>query len=150
MIVSKTPIELRVDDTEFFTLREVEQFEDLSGYRALLSVRVGSLGCIDHCLYFDDLPKIVTDLQKCYRRLAGVVEIKTPYEEDGLALEFGKLGSVAVSGVVNSYGDFRQRLEFGFHADQSYIPALINNLKAVLAEIDESRTSNQTDAARKG
>jgi hypothetical protein len=128
-------------------LLDVTRFVDGSGYVATL--RVCSRGfMLLRPFYFNEggLFDFVGALGSMDRTLAGVAELRTPYEDDFIRLEVGSHGWVAVTGEVREYGGFDQRLRFGFDTDQTVLRPLVRDLEAVLGLSASPRTA--ADSAR--
>jgi hypothetical protein len=129
-------------------LLDITRFADGSGYVATL--RVCSRGfMLDRPFYFDEsgLFDFVRALGSMDRALAGVAELRTPYEADFIRLELGSRGSVAVTGEVREHSDFDQRLRFGFGTDQTVLRPLVRDLEAVLGLSASPRAA--ADSARR-
>jgi hypothetical protein len=65
----------------------------------------------------------------------GYAELRSQYEEEFVRFEFTSLGHVVVTGLLRDYGTLDRKLQFGFEADQSYIPPFLAALESVADEL---------------
>ena len=124
-----------VSTTEFVELSEIERFADGSGYVSMIRVGSGEFACSGRKFFFGELPRFLDDLKKSYRALRSYAELRTQYEEDFVRFEFRSLGHIVVTGLLREYGNLNRKLQFGFEADQSFLPPFIAALESAVAEL---------------
>jgi hypothetical protein len=131
-VVAQSCIELQASPNEYIRLGAVERFSDSSGFAGNLSLRSGAFCLTDYRFFFDGLERFLTDLQQLYQSLSGSARLQTSFEEPYFELSGSPRGRVWVHGHIVSSAD--HRLDFGFVTDQTFLPPMINSVKAVLAE----------------
>ena len=124
---------------ESIQLTNIECFDDGSGWVCKVTINSGELSCSGHDFYFGDLLQFSQTLELCYKNLKGVAELKTPYEDEFIKLEFNSLVHLFVTGLMCSYNEFDQRMTFGFRTDQSIIPSIIADFKRVLQDFSNQK-----------
>jgi hypothetical protein len=129
------PVAFVVSDTEFVELSEIEGFEDGSGFVAIIRVGSGEFSCSGRRFYFDDLPRFLRDLKKSYSEVRGYAELRQRYEEEFIRFEFTSRGHVLITGLLKQYSPLKLSLQFGFEADQSFVPPFIASIQAALSDI---------------
>jgi hypothetical protein len=130
-----TPIAFTFTETEFVELSAIERFEDGSGYVSMIRVGSGEFACSGRKFFFAGLPGFLKNLKKGYQELRGHAELRTQYEEEFVRFEFTSRGHVVVTGLLRDYGNLDRKLQFGFEADQSFVPPLIASIERVTAEL---------------
>jgi len=123
--------EISVSPTEFLRLSGVQRFEDGSGFNATLEVSVRTFEARCRPFYFDDLAEFVEDLNRSLELLTGTCVLKSRYEKDHLALTFGTLGHVSISGVLGEADGTNCVLRFRFSADQTYLQSFAKELQRI-------------------
>ncbi len=132
---TESPIAFAVSNTEFVELSAIERFEDGSGYVSVIRVGSGEFACSGRAFFFGGLPRFLKDLKKAYEELRGHAELRTQYEEEFVRFEFTSRGHVVVTGLLRDYGGLERKLQFGFEADQSFVPPLIASIERVNEEL---------------
>jgi hypothetical protein len=130
-----TPIAFTISKTEFVELSSIERFEDGSGYVSIIRVGSGEFACSGRKFSFAGLPRFLKDLKKGYQELRGRAELRTEYEEQFVRFEFTSRGHVVVTGLLRDYGGLDRKLQFGFEADQSFVPPFIASIERATAEL---------------
>jgi hypothetical protein len=130
-----TLIAFAVSKTEFVELSAIERFEDGSGYVSEIRVGSGEFACSGRKFFFGGLPRFLKDLKNAHEELRGHAELRTQYEEEFVRFEFTPLGHVVVTGLLRDYGGLERKLQFGFEADQSFVPPFIASVERVTAEL---------------
>ncbi len=128
-------IELIVNADHLFRISEVQRFADNSGFVGRISLRSGAFGLYDHKFHFDELGRFLVEVRRLYDTLVGRAELRGVWERNHLALAADSLGHVSVSGHFEFFDGKRQRLEFGFVTDQTFLPPLIRSLETVCREL---------------
>jgi hypothetical protein len=131
-----TTVALRVCDTEFVELSEIERFEDGSGFCSQIRVGSDEFICTGRRFYFDDLPKFLSDLRRMYQKVGGTAELRQRYEAEFVKFEMSARGQIKVTGLLRDYGAMERVFQFGFEADQSFLPPYIKGLENVLKELE--------------
>lgn len=133
---ASTNISIVASPTESVQLSQIERFADESGYGSVIDVKSGEFSCVGRKFIFGNLAEFKSDLENCFSSLSGHAQLKTPYEEEFLKIEFLSGGHIAISGLLRDSGGKNQKLFFEFSADQTFVPALIASTKKVLSETD--------------
>jgi len=133
-------IELIVSDQEFFRVESIEAFGQEPGHGwelvGTLSVAAGCLRCCGHqCFSFNDLAVFQKELELLYRDLKGKARLGHTYELDYIEFEGDAQGYFLVAGHIRPFPEKRDQLDFTISCDQTYLPALIQSVKHVLAEL---------------
>lgn len=117
----------------FLAFREIEVFEDRSGYSTKLSVRSGWISA-EYRFIFEQpcLARFVGDLERLDKVLVGRARLKPTWEEQFIELEGQGLGVINVSGDLIDHGPWQQRVVFAFRTDQTCLRPLIVDLRQLL------------------
>ena len=118
---------------EVLELRSLRRFRDDSGFVCRLAVRSRAFSA-EHDFYFDrpGLQAFVKNLTAMDHDLTGRAELRTPYEDDRIALEVVPTGSVLVSGELFEHSEHSQKLVFSFRTDQTCLGAFARQLSLAL------------------
>lgn len=132
--MAPTHVELATNDAEkLLVLEDIERFSDGSGLKALLRVRSGWLA-FEHDFHFSEqhLSDAVSMLEAMSRGKHGIAKLAGTWEPDFLCLELATLGHVEVRGEIGVGDSGNQVVRFCFQTDQTVIPPLLREMKALL------------------
>jgi hypothetical protein len=130
------PIAFTASSTEFVELSDIERFDDGSGYCAQIRIGSGEYACLGRLFYFDDLKKFLGDLKEIYRVIGGVAELRTRYEKEYLRFDMGPSGHLNITGMLMDYGGLERVFQFGFVADQSYLPPFLKGIEEAIKVLE--------------
>jgi hypothetical protein len=81
-VKAETAIQLDISDSEYVRLSEIEQFSDGSGWCSTIKVSTAGFACTGRKFYFGDPAAFLEGLAKAHKTLKGIVELKTPNEDE--------------------------------------------------------------------
>lgn len=115
-----------------FSFRDVERFDDGSGYATRLEIRSGWVS-VDYPFHFEPqcLGKFLTALESLDRTLAGTARLKPLYEEQFVEFQGNGQGHITVRGELVEDGVRQQRVHFAFGTDQTCLRPLIIALRTI-------------------
>ena len=98
-----------------------------------VELRLGGFrGKFSASLRSEELKSFLVALEVLSAELQGVAEFKTMEQQLSLKLEIDSCGRLAVSGRAEDRAGIGNRLTFEFESDQSYLPGVIESLRAVI------------------
>ncbi len=130
-----TSVTFAASTTEFVELSEIERFDDGSGWRAQIRIGSGEFMCTGRPFYFSDLGQFGTGLKKIYQEVGGATELRDRYEKEFVRFEMSQRGHLTITGLLMDYGAMERRFQFGFEADQTFLPPFIKSIEAILEEL---------------
>lgn len=111
-------------------LKNIERYEDDSGFGCLLSVRSNWLA-VDYPLSFEVHPmsQFIAALGDLDRTLKGEAILKPMWEEQYIRLAGDGSGYIIVSGELVDHSENEQHVRFRFSTDQGCLSRFIADLK---------------------
>jgi hypothetical protein len=136
-VTAATPIEFTVGPEQFVRIDEVERFPDGSGYVGRISLRSGSFAVHALRFYFANLDEFLSQTRRLYDTLSGSAELRHQWERNHLSITAASRGHILLAGHFEFFDGEKQRLEFGFTSDQTFLPAFIASLEHVCHELNK-------------
>jgi hypothetical protein len=112
----------------------VERFGDGSGFCAELIVRsYGFAGRQRFCVEDGPFREFAEAVARMDRELRGAARLKPLWEDEHVALELTRTGSLWVRGEVRGFALEPQLLQFAFRTDQTALAPFAESLRACLS-----------------
>jgi hypothetical protein len=139
-------MEIRIGNTsDFLLIKDIVPEGQVLGYnrasieflRGTIQLQMNGLSSnIDTCIMLGELKQFLTDLQKLHDTLKHSFLFKNL--EDNIELTFTPTpnGQIELKGLLRNR-NYTGSVNFEIEIDQSYLPALITNLKETLDQIKE-------------
>ena len=120
--------------TEFVRIDVPASFDAEGWAQVTFEVSVhGFRGTVKPFLERSDIERFLPEVVRLHEALAGRAELSPLEAQVSLTLSGNGRGAIAVSGFALSQAAYGSKLEFEFDLDQTYLPPLITELKALLA-----------------
>ena len=119
---------------EYVNIRLPESFSSEGWGQAQVEVATeGFRGSIKPWLERDELVRFLHALEALYEQLHGRAELTPVEKQFFLSLAGDGKGHMAVSGEAAS-STYQNKLQFSFHIDQTFLPQVVAQLKALLGQ----------------
>lgn len=113
-------------------MKGIRLFSDGSGGTCFLEVVSSPFsGATQFFFDWPTLEVFVSALEDLFAKLIGEAKLGQQFEEPFFSLRGNGRGTIIVSGLLTVAAEHSQRLEFEFVTDQTALPPLIADLKAV-------------------
>ena len=116
------------------TFANIEASGDGSEFVCRLEVTSGWLKA-SRIFYFGEVDVFLAELAALHASLKGVAQLKFHYEEETVKFTGDGLGRINVRVRLIDYNGQDQSATFGFRTDQTCLPSLISDFKALAATI---------------